>query len=123
MRPWHPRYGLGLPAVTSHGLLPWERKNLRPSQTAGSNIPYLVALATFRANTPVELRPPAARIDDRAITGRRRITNRDRRRVVDLYQQGRSTRYVASEVGIGRATVLNILKQAGVERRPVGAHY
>lgn len=34
-----------------HGLLPWERKNLRPSQTAGSNIPYLVAGTGFEPVT------------------------------------------------------------------------
>ncbi|QUC13612.1 helix-turn-helix domain-containing protein [Arachnia propionica] len=40
--------------------------------------------------------------------------------MVELYQSGRSARYVAGEVGVSRTTVLNILIQSGVERRPVG---
>lgn len=84
---------------------------------------FLVALASFSANTPVALRPPAARLDDRQQSGRRRITARDRARIVELYEQGRSARYVASAVGVSKATVLTTLKRAGVEMRPVGAHY
>ncbi|MBB1570553.1 hypothetical protein J5A65_11420 [Arachnia rubra] len=42
--------------------------------------------------------------------------------MAELYLSGRSIGYVASEVGIGRATVLDILKRFGIERRPVGLH-
>lgn len=80
----------------------------------------LVALAQYTPNTPVELRPPAARITDRPVITKRRATKRVRQRVVELYQSGRSARYVAGEVGVSRTTVLNILIQSGVERRPVG---
>lgn len=83
----------------------------------------VVALASYTANTPVALRPPATRIDDRQQSGRRRITARDRARIVELYEQGKSARYVASDVGVSKATVLTTLKRAGVEMRPVGAHY
>lgn len=88
-----------------------------------SQEPFFVALASYTANTPVALRPPAARIDDRQQSGRRRITARDRARIVELYEQGKSARYVASDVGVSKATVLTTLKRAGVEMRPVGAHY
>ena len=40
-----------------------------------------------------------------------------------LYQGGMASRAVAEEVGIGRTTVLNILKREGVELRPHGARY
>ena len=79
-----------------------------------------VALAQYTPNTPVELRPPAARLTGRPAITKRRATKRVRQRVVELYQSGRSARYVAGEVGVSRTTVLNILIQSGVERRPVG---
>ena len=79
-----------------------------------------VALAQHTPNTPVELRPPAARLTGRPVITKRRATKRIRQRVVELYQSGRSARYVAGEVGVSRTTVLNILIQSGVERRPVG---
>ena len=80
----------------------------------------VVALAQYTPNTPVELRPPAARLTGRPVITKRRATKRVRQRVVELYQSGRSARYVAGEVGVSRTTVLNILIQSGVERRPVG---
>lgn len=80
----------------------------------------VVALAQYTHNTPVELRPPAARLTGRPVITKRRATKRVRQRVVELYQSGRSARYVAGEVGVSRTTVLNILIQSGVERRPVG---
>ena len=80
----------------------------------------VVALAQYTPNTPVELRPPAARFTGRPVIKNRRATRRVRQRVVELYQSGRSARYVAGEVGVSRTTVLNILIQSGVERRPVG---
>ena len=94
-----------------------------PALTNQDGIFDVVALASYTANTPVALRPPASRIDDRQQSGRRRITARDRTRIVELYKQGRSARYVASDVGVSKATVLTTLKRAGVEMRPVGAHY
>ena len=79
-----------------------------------------LALAQYPPNTPVELRPPAARTIGRPVIKNRRATRRVRQRVVELYQSGRSARYVAGEVGVSRTTVLNILTQSGVEPRPVG---
>ena len=80
------------------------------------------ALSQYIPNTPIELHPPAAQLDGRPLVTRRRVTKRDRKRVAELYLSGRSIGYVASEVGIGRATVLDILKRFGIERRPVGLH-
>ncbi len=78
---------------------------------------FFAALASYSANTPVALRPPAARIDDRQQSGRRRITARDRARIVELYEQGKSARCVARDVGVSKATVLTTLKRAGLLRR------
>lgn len=90
------------------------------SDCKGSSPVLVVALAQYTHNTPVELRPPAARLTGRPVITKRRATKRVRQRVVELYQSGRSARYVAGEVGVSRTTVLNILIQSGVERRPVG---
>lgn len=103
-------------------LLPQKTKKI-PDQLSLAGNPVIVALASFSANTPVALRPPAARLDDRRQSGRRRITARDRAQIVALYEQGKSTRYVADEVGVSKATVLTVLKRANVPMRPVGAHY
>ncbi|MFI8774529.1 helix-turn-helix domain-containing protein [Gordonia sp. NPDC062954] len=46
-----------------------------------------------------------------------------RRDVVQLYEKGMTSRAVAAEVGIGRTTVLNILKDCGAIVRPHGARY
>ena len=98
------------------------RKTNLPHHQAGqiSICSSYVALAQYTPNTPVELRPPAARTTGRPVITKRRATKRVRQRVVELYQSGRSARYVAGEVGVSRTTVLNILIQSGVERRPVG---
>jgi DNA-binding CsgD family transcriptional regulator len=54
---------------------------------------------------------------------RRRITNRLQAEVVDYYGRGMTSRQVASALGLGRTTVLNILKAAGVKIRPQGRKY
>ena len=102
--------------------MPWLKSPQRQTwrHQAGRAWILMVALAQYTPNTPVELRPPAARITDRPVITKRRATKRVRQRVVELYQSGRSARYVAGEVGVSRTTVLNILIQSGVERRPVG---
>ncbi|MBB1046521.1 helix-turn-helix domain-containing protein [Dietzia cercidiphylli] len=46
-----------------------------------------------------------------------------RRDVVQLYEEGMTSRRVAEEVGIGRTTVLNILKDSDAVVRPHGARY
>ena len=91
--------------TTHHGLV-----------SAGARQLYSTRLP-FPSTSPT---PPLNFI--RLLVTRRRVTKRDRKRVAELYLSGRSIGYVASEVGIGRATVLDILKRFGIERRPVGLH-
>jgi DNA-binding transcriptional regulator LsrR (DeoR family) len=55
--------------------------------------------------------------------GRRRVTDRLRADVVDYYNQGLTTRQVSSMVGLGRTTVLKILKDEGAAIRPQGRKY
>jgi transposase len=54
---------------------------------------------------------------------RRRITASLRAEVVEHYAAGMSCRRVADTLGLGRTTVLQILKAAGVELRPQGRKY
>ena len=54
---------------------------------------------------------------------RRRITALLRADVVEHYIAGMSCRRVADTLGLGRTTVLEILKAAGVEIRPQGRKY
>ncbi len=51
---------------------------------------------------------------------RQRLTATLRADVVGYYTKGMATRQVAAMVGIGRTTVLKILKDAGVAVRPQG---
>jgi DNA invertase Pin-like site-specific DNA recombinase len=55
---------------------------------------------------------------------RQRITARHlRAEVIKHYDQGMSSRRVAATLGLGRTTVLKILKTAEVEVRPRGRKY
>lgn len=54
---------------------------------------------------------------------RTRITKSLRARVVEMYVGGTTSRIVAHELDIGKSTVLKILKESDVERRPQGAKY
>ena len=54
---------------------------------------------------------------------RRRITHTLRAEVVEHYAAGMSCRRVAAALGLGRTTVLQILKAAGIEVRPQGRKY
>ena len=54
---------------------------------------------------------------------RQRITARLRAEVIKHYDQGMSSRRVAATLGLGRTTVLKILKTAEVEVRPRGRKY
>ena len=54
---------------------------------------------------------------------RQRITAHLRADVVEHYERGMSCRRVAATLGLGRTTVLQILKDAGVEIRPQGVKY
>lgn len=83
----------------------------------------VVVLAQAKTNT---LRPrlqSSARSTDQLSkpTVRTRVTDKLRQQVVNRYQAGNiSAQAVAEELGIGKATVLRILKQADVPVRPHG---
>jgi len=43
--------------------------------------------------------------------------------VVRRYQAGEPSRVVAEELGIGKATVLKVLRSEGIQLKPMGARY
>ncbi|WP_422879874.1 helix-turn-helix domain-containing protein [Nocardioides zhouii] len=51
---------------------------------------------------------------------RRRITKRERKRVIEVYATGMSTRAVGAQLGMSKTVVLRILHQADVQVRPRG---
>jgi len=53
----------------------------------------------------------------------KRITKKDRDRIVELYVGGKSFREVAEEIGVARSTAMRIVKMRGIKVRPWGAHY
>ena len=59
----------------------------------------------------------------KSVPQRRRITDSLRANVVDYYARGMTSRQVASTLGLGRTTVLEILKAANVTVRPQGRKY
>jgi Homeodomain-like domain len=89
----------------------------------------LVALERFWSNSASPERNNATRVtgEQQGVSApapqRRRITARLRADVVEHYERGMSTRRVAATLGLGRTTVLEILKTAGVEMRPHGRKY
>jgi hypothetical protein len=54
---------------------------------------------------------------------RTRVTPQLRAEIVRRYQAGEPSRLVAEELEIGKATVLKVLKSAGVKLKPTGGHY
>jgi hypothetical protein len=89
----------------------------------------LVALSQFCSNTLLTgVQDDASVTDGRNYVPsparqRRRITARLRAEVVEHYMAGMSCRRVAATLGLGRTTVLGILKTAGVDIRPQGQKY
>ncbi|MFY2787087.1 helix-turn-helix domain-containing protein [Rhodococcus sp. MALMAid1271] len=74
----------------------------------------------------VNARPDATTFigtDDRRPRTRTRLTERLKDRVVELYETGSTSRMVAEEVGIGKATVLKVLREREVTVRPWGGRY
>jgi DNA invertase Pin-like site-specific DNA recombinase len=89
----------------------------------------LVALERVWSNKMLQKRQNEISVTD--VTGmasspasqRQRITARLRAEVIEHYDQGMSSRRVAATLGLGRTTVLKILKTAEVEVRPRGRKY
>jgi hypothetical protein len=74
-------------------------------------------LSTVRSPDPDD--EPASASQSR----RTRVTPQLRAEVVRRYQAGDPSRVVAEELGIGKATVLKLIKQQGLSLRPVGVRY
>lgn len=82
---------------------------------------FFVVLADLKTNPlRLRLRTEASARMERITPQRKRITAADRRRIVDLYAKGMSTRQVGDEMSLAKSTVLRILKAEGVELRPQG---
>ncbi|HEY8788937.1 MAG TPA: hypothetical protein VIM10_07390 [Actinopolymorphaceae bacterium] len=54
---------------------------------------------------------------------RTRLNTRIRADVVQRYKAGASSRTIAADLGIGKATALKILDDAGVPKRPSHVRY
>lgn len=70
--------------------------------------------------SPTSCRRPRPR---RTTRTRARLNNRIRVDVVQRYEAGSSSRTIAADLGLGKATVLKILDDAGVEKRPSHVRY
>lgn len=90
---------------------------------------YLVALSQFCSNTSFTNVQDDAEVTNgrprvlSPVPQRRRITARLRVEVIEHYERGMSSRRVAATLGLGRTTVLEILKAAGITLRPRGRKY
>jgi len=75
----------------------------------------------LKGNTSVPLHLRTGRPRERAPRpAKHRVTDRDRRQIEDLYVSGLSSLDVAERVGVGKATVLSVLRERGVAIRPQG---
>lgn len=68
----------------------------------------------IRQDAPQEAAPPPRRT---------RVTAGLRTEVVHRYTAGQPSQLIAEDLHIGKATVLKILRAAGVSIKPVGVHY
>ena len=82
----------------------------------------MVVLAQTNPNTRALLPAPSARSVDspRKRQIRKRLSSRQLADIEDLYLRGWSTRRIARHFGIGKTTVLNVLKRRAVHLRPQG---
>lgn len=83
----------------------------------------MVALASVNSNT---LKPPSSVVKTGKtvpVARRRRVTDKDRDHIVELYQAGRDVAAVAAEAGVARSTVTRTLRMRGVPVRAWGVKY
>jgi DNA-binding NarL/FixJ family response regulator len=89
----------------------------------------LVTVVALAASWPNSSLPPVTRSDrgEHNVTTvppqRTRVTRVIEQDIVKRYQAGQSTRRIAASLDIAKATVLRVLKSAGVPMRPTGTHY
>lgn len=84
-----------------------------------------LVLSKLSLNTPVTAPASTDRVRDSGLLGsrKRRVTHKDRSRIVELYSTGMSTRKVAQQVGLAKTTVLAVLKREGFPVRPQGGDH
>lgn len=81
----------------------------------------LVVLSRVNLNTPRQRRKPSDGSSERRVPAKQRITQSLRRKIVTYYESGNvSAQQAAEEHGVGKSTVLKILREAGAEVRPHG---
>ena len=80
----------------------------------------MVALAQVNLNTRFTL--PASTVRERPELPKR-ITNRDRDRICELYESGLCFADVAQQMGVARSTAMRIVRARGIEVRPWGVKY
>ena len=80
----------------------------------------MVALAQVNLNTRFTL--PASTVRERPELPKR-ITNRDRDRICELYASGLCFADVAQQMGVARSTAMRIVRARGIEVRPWGVKY
>lgn len=51
-----------------------------------------------------------------------RVLEKDKDRIMELYQAGKTSLQVAEVVGVAKSTVLRVLHERGVSIRPWGRH-
>ena len=105
------------PGEVSEGRLAWSRPYFRSGDIGAlervwSNKSWPEIQSNAVETNVKDLRSP--------VPQRRRITAHLRADVVEHYERGLSTRRVAATLGLGRTTVLQILKDASVATRPRG---
>lgn len=85
----------------------------------------MVALASVNPNT---LKPPSSLIRTgmvvpvASVAPSRRVLEKHKDRIVELYQAGKTSLEVAEEAGVAKSTVLRVLHERGVPIRPWGRH-
>lgn len=103
------------PGIELHTLSPFRTGSTvgrgRPGR--GSRSRRRAALTSLTLNTSVVCASPAAR-SRQTKTVKRRLTNNDHDRMVELYEGGDDAQSVAQQVGVAKSTVLRTLKARGV---------
>jgi DNA invertase Pin-like site-specific DNA recombinase len=84
---------------------------------------FLVVLASAKTNTQTPRGTPSVRQTAKPTRRKQRIRRSTQDAAVQLYIQGRSARDIATELHIGRTTVLDILRRNEVEMRPPHRRY
>lgn len=83
----------------------------------------MVALSRLTLNTGNWVSPPVSRSRSvRSGPQTRRVTEKDKDRVVELYVSGLDGAEVAEATGRARSTVMRVLRERGVSVRPWGMH-